>query len=456
MTAIDGAELDALVQYWRGANYLTVAQIYLQDNPLLREPLARRAHQAAPARALGHVARAEPRLRPAQPADPARRGADVLYVAGPGHGGPALVANVYLEGTYSEIYPEVTADEAGLLRLVRQFSTPGGIPSHVERPDPGLDPRGRRARLRARARVRRRLRQPRPARRLRRRRRRGRDGAARGLVEGRPLPQPGPRRRRAADPAPERLQDLRARPCSAGAERRGDRRAARAPRLRAAVVAGDDPRQVHRGVRRDARRLPRARSARSRRTRARTAIARERPRLAGDRAAHAEGLDRPRGGRRRAGRGHLPRPPGAALRRARESRRTWRCSRTGCAATRRRSASTSAGGSSPSCAALAPEGDNGWARRRTPTAAGCCVRSTCRDRRLRDRRRAPGRGACRVDPPARRDAARHLPPEPDELPALLPRRDELQPARRRVRGREPLPDRADPRRRTTTCPPTAG
>jgi xylulose-5-phosphate/fructose-6-phosphate phosphoketolase len=64
-------------------------------------------------------------------------GDEVLFVAGPGHGGPALVANVYLEGTYSEIYPEVSADEAGLRRLVRQFSTPGGIPSHVSVPTPG-------------------------------------------------------------------------------------------------------------------------------------------------------------------------------------------------------------------------------------------------------------------------------------------------------------------------------
>jgi xylulose-5-phosphate/fructose-6-phosphate phosphoketolase len=62
---------------------------------------------------------------------------DVLYVAGPGHGGPAVVANVYLEGTYSEVYPEVSADAAGLRRLVRQFSTPGGIPSHVSVPIPG-------------------------------------------------------------------------------------------------------------------------------------------------------------------------------------------------------------------------------------------------------------------------------------------------------------------------------
>ena len=130
------AELDGLIAYWEAANYLTVAQIYLQANPLLREPLS---PEHVKPRLLGHWGTSPGlnlvythlnRLIRAT-------GDDVLYVAGPGHGGPALVANVYLEGTYSEIYPEVSADEAGLLRLVRQFSTPGGIPSHVSVPTPG-------------------------------------------------------------------------------------------------------------------------------------------------------------------------------------------------------------------------------------------------------------------------------------------------------------------------------
>jgi xylulose-5-phosphate/fructose-6-phosphate phosphoketolase len=130
------AELDGLIAYWEAANYLTVAQIYLQANPLLREPL--RPEHIKP-RLLGHwgtspglnmiYAHLNRLIR--------ETGDEVLYVAGPGHGGPALVANVYLEGTYSEIYPEVSTDEAGLLRLVRQFSTPGGIPSHVSVPTPG-------------------------------------------------------------------------------------------------------------------------------------------------------------------------------------------------------------------------------------------------------------------------------------------------------------------------------
>ena len=129
-------DLDALVTAWTAANYLTVAQIYLQANPLLRDPL--RAEHIKP-RLLGHWG-TSPALsliyvqlnRLIQ-----QRDCDVLYIAGPGHGGPAIVANVYLEGTYSDIYPAVSLDEPGLLRLVRQFSTPGGIPSYVSVPTPG-------------------------------------------------------------------------------------------------------------------------------------------------------------------------------------------------------------------------------------------------------------------------------------------------------------------------------
>jgi xylulose-5-phosphate/fructose-6-phosphate phosphoketolase len=130
------AELDGLLAYWEAANYLTVAQIYLQDNALLREPL--RAEHVKP-RLLGHWGTSPGlNLVYAQLNRLIRAtGDEVLFVAGPGHGGPAVVANVYLEGTYSEIYPEVSADEAGLRRLVRQFSTPGGIPSHVSVPTPG-------------------------------------------------------------------------------------------------------------------------------------------------------------------------------------------------------------------------------------------------------------------------------------------------------------------------------
>lgn len=128
--------LKQLDRYWRAANYLTIGQIYLQENPLLREPL--RAEHIKP-RLLGHWG-TSPGLsfiyahlnRLIQDTD-----ANVIYLTGPGHGGPAIVANVYLEGTYSEIYPRISQDLVGLRRLFRQFSTPGGIPSHTSVQTPG-------------------------------------------------------------------------------------------------------------------------------------------------------------------------------------------------------------------------------------------------------------------------------------------------------------------------------
>ncbi|HEX4416243.1 MAG TPA: phosphoketolase family protein, partial [Kofleriaceae bacterium] len=135
MTVSDD-ELVALDAYWQAANYLTVGQIYLRSNALLREPL--RPEHIKP-RLLGHwgtspglsliYAHLNRLIR--------RDDLDVVLLAGPGHGGPAIVANVYLEGTYSEVYPKITRDARGLERLFRQFSTPGGIPSHVGPATPG-------------------------------------------------------------------------------------------------------------------------------------------------------------------------------------------------------------------------------------------------------------------------------------------------------------------------------
>jgi len=123
-------------RYWQAANYLTVGQIYLQENPLLRQPLT--ADHIKP-RLLGHWGTSPglSLLYVHLNRVIIERDANVIFLAGPGHGGPAVVATVYLEGTYSEIYPEVSPDEAGLRRLFRQFSTPGGIPSHVSVPTPG-------------------------------------------------------------------------------------------------------------------------------------------------------------------------------------------------------------------------------------------------------------------------------------------------------------------------------
>ena len=129
-------EVAAMDAWWRANNYLTVGQIYLMANPLLRRPLS--SDDVKP-RLLGHWG-TSPGLsfvythasRLIQ-----QTGQEMIYLAGPGHGGPALVAAGYLEGTYSEIYPKVTLDEDGIRRLFRQFSAPGGIPSHVSVTTPG-------------------------------------------------------------------------------------------------------------------------------------------------------------------------------------------------------------------------------------------------------------------------------------------------------------------------------
>ena len=129
----DFSEIDA---YFRAANFLTIGQIYLLENALLREPLT--AQHVKP-RLLGHwgtspglnliYAHLNRVIR--------RDDLNVLFMAGPGHGGPAVIANTYLEGVYSEVYPAVSQDAAGIRQLFRQFSTPGGIPSHVSPPTPG-------------------------------------------------------------------------------------------------------------------------------------------------------------------------------------------------------------------------------------------------------------------------------------------------------------------------------
>ncbi|MGH8836106.1 MAG: phosphoketolase family protein [Actinomycetes bacterium] len=129
-------ELDRIDAYWRAANYLTVGQIYLLDNPLLREPL--RPEHIKP-RLLGHWG-TSPGLNllyAHMNRAIVARDLDAIFVAGPGHGGPAVVANTWLEGTYSERYPSVSRDEAGMAQLFRQFSFPGGIPSHVASEVPG-------------------------------------------------------------------------------------------------------------------------------------------------------------------------------------------------------------------------------------------------------------------------------------------------------------------------------
>ncbi|HET6951261.1 MAG TPA: phosphoketolase family protein [Acidimicrobiales bacterium] len=135
-TAASAEDLACVDAWWRAANYLSVGQIYLLDNPLLRHPLT-----------LSHI---KPRLLGHWGTTPGlnliyahlnrvirARDLDMIYVCGPGHGGPGVVANTYLEGTYTETYPRVTQDESGLRHLFRQFSFPGGIPSHAAPETPG-------------------------------------------------------------------------------------------------------------------------------------------------------------------------------------------------------------------------------------------------------------------------------------------------------------------------------
>jgi xylulose-5-phosphate/fructose-6-phosphate phosphoketolase len=129
-------ELRLIDAWWRAANYLSVGQIYLLDNPLLREPL--RPEHIKP-RLLGHFGTVPGLTLLYAHLNRAIRQRDLnaIYVTGPGHGGPGLVAAAYLEGTYSEVYPEITPDLEGMRRLFRQFSFPGGIPSHVAPETPG-------------------------------------------------------------------------------------------------------------------------------------------------------------------------------------------------------------------------------------------------------------------------------------------------------------------------------
>ncbi|NKL09339.1 phosphoketolase family protein [Rhizobium leguminosarum] len=134
--ALNDAELTLIDRYWRAANYLSIGQIYLLANPLLREPL--KPEHIKP-RLLGHwgttpglnfiYAHLNRLIR--------ARDLDIIYMCGPGHGGPGMVANTYLEGIYSEIYPDISEDTEGMRKLFRQFSFPGGIPSHAAPETPG-------------------------------------------------------------------------------------------------------------------------------------------------------------------------------------------------------------------------------------------------------------------------------------------------------------------------------
>ena len=400
--------LDRMQRYWQAANYLTVGQIYLQANPLLREPL--RPEHIKP-RLLGHWG-TSPGLsfiyvhlnRLITEHD-----ADVIYLAGPGHGGPALVANVYLEGTYSEIYP---ARHAGRGRACARCSASSrrraASRATSASPTPGSIHEGGELGYVLIARLRRGLRQPGSDRRRGGRRRRGGDRPAGGLVEGHQLPQPGARRRGAADPAPQRLQDRR--PDGAGPRQRR-RRARRCSRATATRCTSS--------------------RATTRRACTRTFAATLDTCYAHDprhpaRGAHATASRDGRAGRRsccarpRAGPG--PRWWTACRSRARSAR--TRCRWPRCARTRSTSQMLEEWMRSykpeelfdatarlvPELAALAPTGDRRMGANPHANGGKLLVDLDLPDFRdyAIDGARSPAHGAARVDAPARPDAARHL------------------------------------------------
>ena len=203
---LDPDELRRMDAYWRASLYLCLGMIYLKDNPLLREPLTL---DHLKVRLLGHWG-----------SDPGQSlvyihlnrlikkyDLDAIFLSGPGHGAPALLSNAYLEGTYSEVYPDKSEDEDGLRRFFKQFSFPGGIGSHCTPETPGSIHEGGELGYSALPRLRGGVRRPRPHRRGHGRRRRGGDRSAGDRLALEQVPQPRPRRRRAAGPAPERLQD---------------------------------------------------------------------------------------------------------------------------------------------------------------------------------------------------------------------------------------------------------
>ncbi len=402
------AQLEQMDRYWQAANYLTVGQIYLLDNPLLREPLN---PQHIKPRLLGHWG-TSPGLsliyihlnRLINEHD-----ANVIYLAGPGHGGPALVANVYLEGTYSEIYPEVTQDTGGTAALCPPVLDSRRHSQPRQRADARLDPRGRRARLRAGARVRRGLRQPgsrsSPRSSATARRRPGRwraswkgtsflnparDGAVLPILHlnGYKISGPTVLGRESDD-------DVREPACRATATRSISSRATTRTR-----APGASPRRSTGAT--SAIRAIQQRGSRAR-------VSSERPRWPAIVLRTPKGWTGPKvvDGHPVEGTFRAHQVPLANVRS--EPRAARRCSRSGCAATSRRSCSTPSGkldrrSGRAGAAGRPPHGRQpACERRQAPRSIWTCPTSATTPSRSRARRRA-----ARIHAPARQDAARHL------------------------------------------------
>ena len=371
---LSASELAALDAHWRAANYLAVGQIYLMANPLLLEPLA---PEHIKPRLLGHWG-TSPGLNLVYThlnRVITTRDIDALCVWGPGHGGPAVLANSWLEGAYSETYPDVSRDRAGMERLFRQFSFPGGRAQPRRTRDPGLDPRGRRAGLFARPRLWSRAGQPRPAGRLCDRRRGGGDRPARRVPGTRTSSSTRYTTARSCRSCTSTVTRSPTRPCSPGC---------RKPNSTPCCADTDTSPSTSPATTRRRSTVPWPRRWTTPLDRiaeiqhaAREGAAVGRARLAHDRAAHAQGLDGPRRGRRAARRGDLARASGPAggvrdnpdhLRQLEAWLRSYRPEELFDA-----TAAPSAG-----VLACVPEGTAGWVRPRTPTAACCC--GSCRSR----------------------------------------------------------------------------
>ena len=361
-----------------------------------------RAHQAAPARPLGHDARAELHLCPPEPRHPAARPRTRSTSSGPGTAGPAIVANAYLEGTYTEVYPTIARDADGDAQPVPAVLVPRRHPQPRGARDARLDPRGRRARLRARPRYGAAFDNPDLLVVLRHRRRRGRDRPAGGELALEQVPQPGARRAvlpilhlngyKIANPTVlARIPDDELRRLLEGYG------------YEPCFVDGDDPASVHQQMAAalDAV-IGRHRDDPARRART---VARPAPALADDRAADAEGLDRTEGGRRPAGRGHVARRTRSRSADARRTPSTSRSSRLD-AQLPAEELFDDDGAIAPSCGVAPkakrrmsanPHANGGAAAARTvgcPTSATTPSRSRDRARRSSERPRACSARSC--------------------------------------------------------------
>ena len=432
-------ELQLIDAYWRAANYLSVGQIYLLDNPLLREPLT--PDHIKP-RLLGHWG-TTPGLnliyahmnRVIRNWD-----LDAIYVTGPGHGGPGLVANAYLEGTYTERYSTITRDEEGLRRLFRQFSFPGGIPSHVAPETPGSIHEG------------------------------GELGYSLAHAYGAAFDNPdlvvccvigdgeaetGPlaaswHANKFVDPARDgavlpilHLNGYKIANPTVLARIPDEELVALLSATATACTsspATTRPRCTSSWPRRSTPSSTRSRRIQKAARAGEPGIGPRPSALADDRAAHAEGLDRTQGRGRPPGRGHLPRTPGSADPGARPTRSTSPCWSRGCAATAPRSCSTRAGALAEPLAALPPKGHRRMSANPHANGGELLV-----DLRLPDFRdyAVAGREARhhvqRGDPGAGHLPARRDPRQPRLVPPLRSRRDRVQPALRRSSRRRSGP-----------------